>query len=175
MIGMPVPGIGSLELQMPKFKPIVRFISKLKLHANESDCWFYIGGKLSNGYGIFDEEGKSRLAHRWFYGEGVAKIPPGMRVLHSCDQRACVNPFHLFLGSAKDNSEDMVSKGRNRVKKRTPRPISEQELRDIRVSSRRGESCYSIAKRLSRDQCHISRIVSGQLHATRGRLDHQNL
>jgi hypothetical protein len=167
MLGMLVPNIGSLELQMAKFKPIVRFISKLNLNANEFGCWFYTGGRLSNGYGIFDEEGKSRLAHRWIYGEGVTRIPRGMRVLHRCDQRACVNPFHLFLGSAKDNSVDMVSKGRNRVKKRTPRPISNQELRDIRMSNKRGESCYSIAKRLGRDQCHIARIVSGRLHGKR--------
>ena len=82
----------------------------------ESGCWHWTRGFLPNGYGEFsyrDSTGNHAFtAHRVFAEMlGGLKIY-GMTVLHSCDNRACVNPAHLSVGSAQDNIDDKVAKGR---------------------------------------------------------------
>ena len=78
-------------------------------------CIEWTGARLlppNEPYGVFTSSGKRYRAHRaaWIMAHGP--IPDGMMVCHRCDNPPCCNPEHLFLGSAKDNAEDMVSKGR---------------------------------------------------------------
>jgi len=73
------------------------------------ECWGWLGSFDRGGYGRFDSKGAHRVSHSL----NVGAIPDGMCVLHRCDNPACVNPKHLFLGTCKDNVVDMVSKGRN--------------------------------------------------------------
>lgn len=70
-----------------------------------------VGGRYGNAYA---GSKKSQLAHRLSWVRSNGKIPRGMCVLHKCDTPLCVNPRHLFLGTNKDNTEDMVQKGRSR-------------------------------------------------------------
>lgn len=81
----------------------------------ESGCWEWQAGRNEHGYGLFAtrRSGRSR-AHRVAYERFVGPIPEGLHVLHTCDNPPCVNPAHLFLGTVKDNSKDMMRKGRNR-------------------------------------------------------------
>ena len=80
--------------------------------SDPSSCWRWIGNRLGdNGYGRFKSE-KLLLAHRVSYEIANGPIPHGMKVLHRCDNPACVRPEHLFLGTLRDNTNDMVSKGR---------------------------------------------------------------
>lgn len=76
-------------------------------------CWYWTGAKRSTGYGNFCFNGVSTGAHRvsWFIFKG--NIKNNLFVLHKCDNPSCVNPEHLFLGTQKDNIEDMHRKGRN--------------------------------------------------------------
>lgn len=77
-----------------------------------SGCWLWIGGvSYPPGYGRMT---RGQYAHRVSYEIHRGKIPVGMHVLHRCDNRLCVNPDHLFLGTQSDNMRDMMAKGRGR-------------------------------------------------------------
>ena len=75
-------------------------------------CWEWAGSRNNKGYGQFRADGRLHLAHRVAYELEIGAVPQGSLVLHRCDNRRCVNPRHLFLGSALDNTRDMVAKGR---------------------------------------------------------------
>ncbi len=89
--------------------PGVRFWQKVQ---KTNGCWFWLGAKNSDGYGMFNLGNGGVSAHRIAYALCVGYIPPGVSVLHSCDNRACVRPDHLFLGTQLDNVTDMLKKGR---------------------------------------------------------------
>ena len=93
--------------------PVKRFWSKVD-KTDPNGCWLWVGGKFNSGYGCTRWQGKhSRMAHRIAYEIIFGSIPKGMFVCYACDNKVCVNPDHLFLGTAKDNSLDMMSKGRS--------------------------------------------------------------
>jgi hypothetical protein len=90
-----------------------RFWAKVKRNAPDA-CWPWVGVILGNGYGSLTAFNKADTAHRvsWMLANGP--IPTGLFVCHKCDVRSCVNPAHLFIGTAKDNTRDMIAKGRAR-------------------------------------------------------------
>ena len=101
-----------------------RFFEKVK--KDSSGCWLWTGAIYASGYGQFYNGADTRagakgahmeLAHRVAYKLRYGEIPEGMLVLHTCDVRHCVNPDHLFLGTHKDNTQDMIKKGRAKFQK----------------------------------------------------------
>ena len=95
-----------------------RFWKKVDVRG-PSDCWEWQGAPGNHGYGtiIAGRGGRlgSYLAHRLSWEIHFGSIPLGMCVLHHCDNRICVNPDHLFLGTKSDNHRDMCRKGRNKT------------------------------------------------------------
>jgi hypothetical protein len=76
------------------------------------DCWNWIGPIKSTGRGNFSIGHKIIQAHRMAWILTMGNIPDGLCVLHHCDNGKCCNPFHLFLGTYQDNTDDMIKKGR---------------------------------------------------------------
>lgn len=78
-------------------------------------CWLWQGGTNNIGYGMIRDENKMRTTHRVSYEvHSRTKIPIGMCVCHECDNHLCVNPAHLWLGTMKQNINDMIDKGRDK-------------------------------------------------------------
>lgn len=141
-----------------KTKWLSRFMRKVDWRSDE--CWFWLAGIASTGYGKFWLDGKMQSAHRvayMFAHGGQAK----RLVLHRCGNRRCVRPTHLYEGSHKDNHRDMVKDGNLVALRGENSPVAkltEQQVKEIRLSQ---ESTRVIGKRLGVGSATISRIRRG--------------
>lgn len=128
-------------------KDVDRFWSKVNKNGSIPEhcpelgpCWEWTHGLFSTGYGLFTHGGKGVPAlksHRVSYELANGAITDDLWVLHKCDNRKCVNPNHLFLGTRLDNVRDMCAKGRNyRVsmpgEKHFKHKMTEDKIRYIR-------------------------------------------
>lgn len=138
------------------------------------ECWTWTGSQRGKGYGQIKLAGrKSTTAHRasWLVHHG--NIPDGMCVLHKCDNRLCVRPDHLFLGTKADNNADMVRKGRNsygvlaRYGEAVPNSkLTIGDIPQIRALHKRGFSYPNIAKRFGVGATTIRSVITGNTWAS---------
>jgi hypothetical protein len=109
-----------------------------------SGCWLWTANVNECGYGNFMLSGKRHLAHRVAYSLFIKEIPKGMCVCHKCDTPACVNPHHLFIGTVKDNMNDMVRKKRSNKPKHEAHNKAKLTWDQVREIRRLGEHMYGI-------------------------------
>lgn len=98
--------------QRPRGSLSERFWAKVD---KQDGCWEWMGAKAGTGYGSIQAGGrgsKSLLAHRVSYSLSSGAIPEGLYILHSCDNRSCVNPAHLRAGTNQENIQEAYDKGR---------------------------------------------------------------
>lgn len=81
---------------------------------SDTGCWEWAGPKDRRGYGLFPYHRTYYRAHRFMHLLVTGNIPDGAFACHRCDNPGCVNPAHLFIGTAMDNAIDREQKGRGR-------------------------------------------------------------
>jgi hypothetical protein len=149
-----------------------RFRLKIPI-ASENECWPWQASCTSTGYGQFSVNGVKWKAHRLAWKLAHGPIPEGMLVCHHCDNRACVNPSHLFLGTASDNTVDMYSKGRAgqqthmhrtaRGERNGRAKLTEGDVHAIRELYEKGFGGYrTLGKLYGVSHQQIKRIVQGK-------------
>jgi Autographiviridae endonuclease len=140
-----------------------RFWSKVD---KSGDCWNWTGTIKKNGYGHFRDGSEKIGAHRFAWMLVHGPIPPGMFVCHRCDNRRCVRLEHLFLGSPKDNTQDMIAKGRKstevaRGERSGTAVLTNRDVVYIRGLSKIGFTNRELGKMYKVDPSCISRINRG--------------
>lgn len=113
--------------------PPERFFNKVLRTAG---CWLWTGAaKGRNGYGHMNVAGAYVSAHRLSYELHIGPIADGLHIMHTCDNRRCVNPAHLVAGTQQDNNADMVAKGRHRPRGLVPRRLRNDTEAGLRKSA----------------------------------------
>lgn len=142
-----------------------RFWPKIDLGDGGPGCWEW-NARIDDGYGrIGVRTGKRwniRRAHRVAYELLRGGIPTGLHVLHHCDNRRCVNPDHLFLGSNGDNVRDRDNKGRAACGERNGRGNAKLEAKvvaEIRLRSTSGASQRRLAHEFGLHHSTVGRII----------------
>jgi hypothetical protein len=126
-----------------------RFWSRVKKEPG-SHCWMWTGDPGVDGYGRIWVVTRSVLAHRYSWILHYGNIPKGKWVLHKCDTVGCVRPDHLFLGTPRDNIEDMLKKGRSlRGERHNLAKLNEsQVIRVLQWKQGEGQSLRELAQEL---------------------------
>lgn len=146
---------GCLSGKIKGASRIERFSAKYQIDEN-TKCWNWTGSKFSDGYGSFRYQKEVISAHRASYLLHVGDIPDGLCVCHHCDNPACVNPEHLFLGTHKDNMNDRDQKGRcSSGEKSGVAKLTDAQVLEIRAST---GTTRTIGKQYGVNNTHISLI-----------------
>lgn len=149
--------------------PAARLMSFADCSGGPDACWPWLGGtyKLRGGYGAVHTLGSAstrqqRPAHRAMLEATLGRrLLPGMYACHTCDNPPCINPDHLYEGTAADNRRDMVERGRSRRDLTSPGGVlTASQVREIRAIHRqqRGE----LAARFGISTTMVSIIVHGK-------------
>lgn len=127
------------------------------------ECWEWKASKHRDGYGNFRFGGRMDLAHRaaWTLERGT--IPNELQVLHTCDNRSCVRPSHLWLGTNADNVRDKMKKGRHQQTAGAANPNAKLTAKQVAWARKNGLTQQATADALGVTNALISKIRAGKL------------
>ncbi len=158
--------------------PLDRLIARLTAF-DAFGCWEWTGGRYYNGYAAHTVNGRAVRGHRYMYEQVYGPIPPGMVVMHECDNPPCCNPLHLRLGTTRDNVLDKFSKGRanisrgeSHVWRKHPElvrrgsqcahaTLTEDLVRQMRLERKNGETSAAIARKHGVSYGAAKRAING--------------
>lgn len=129
--------------------PVERFWANVNILPTPSGCMEWSGRKNYKGYGIMKVNSKSVQAHRFSWElHNLSEIPVGLCVCHRCDNRVCINPSHLFLGTVQENNADRDQKGRKALGEVNGKSkLTEEEVKKIKQLFSEGISDSEVARR----------------------------
>jgi len=134
----------------------IQRVNNIKYDIDDNGCHIIVSGtnKQKSGYHQFNS---GVYVHREVYFFNKGDIPKGKIILHTCDNSDCINPNHLIIGTHKDNTQDMIEKGRNYNAGYQPK-LTEKQIKEIYLSDK---SSYDLAEIYSVSDTHIRRIKRG--------------
>ncbi len=149
-----------------KYVPVKeRLMNKTVQDPEGTGCWIWTGHVNSKGYGSIRVERNTQLVHRVAWTEYKGPIPEGLCVLHKCDNPACWNLEHLFLGTTQDNTKDMMAKGRNAPHQGQSNPyavLNDDKVREIHRLLQQGVRLTDIANKFRIGKSTVSHIKFGE-------------
>lgn len=160
VMGQPVRFIAGHYAHVIHGDAVVRFW-QLVDKRGPNECWEWQGVKDKGGYGKFQYGVMSR-SHRVSYLLAYGALPDGMCVCHACDNPACCNPVHLWLGTNTDNIHDSVRKGRRGFGQTLPQAkLTESDVRRIRVLLAEGKKKTELGRLFGVHSSTIARACNG--------------
>ncbi len=147
-------------------------LSDATLFKGPDECWPWIGGLNYLGYGVvgwWDSQlrrTRTEKAHRLTYMTFVGPIPEELHVLHTCDNRGCQNPAHLWLGTHAENMHDMRDKGRRKgvnsgiLNGRAK--LTQTDADEIRILYKQGHTQVTLGEMFGVHQGQISKVVRNE-------------
>jgi hypothetical protein len=127
--------------------------------AKTDGCWYWLGARISKGYGTFRSGPRIEKAHRYSWQLHFGPIPAGLHVLHHCDVPACVRPAHLWLGTNSDNMADRCQKGRQAQGRGICHSrLTVDQVHEIRARAVRG-NYHALAREYGVDATSVGNVV----------------
>lgn len=131
------------------------------VEGNPDQCWYWLGSRFKGGYGRFNVARTALSASRAMYIILHGDVSSDLEVCHTCDNRACVNPAHLWLGTPKENAADKMAKGRHVAFKGELNPIAKLTESEVRIIRSSATPHRTIAREFGIDEARVRQIRKG--------------